>query len=266
MFRENQDDVTTVDKTNLQPILQYGESSILGTRSMQQDSLLTMTNSSFFAAVVCDGMGGLESGEVASRTATARFQKDFMKLTAGDEIAEFLHEEAAVLDEEVYELKTEAGEFLDAGTTIVSVIICQNQLHWMSAGDSKIYFIREGELSSLTREHNYRLSLDILKRRGMISAEDYISESEKGEALISYLGMGNLSLIDGNREAIDLERGDMILLCSDGLYKSMSEEEILEIMLKYKNLQKMAVALTDFVTAKGMASQDNTSVIVLRYA
>ncbi len=266
MFRENQDDITTVDKTNLQPVLQYGESSIPGTRSMQQDSLLTAVNSPFFAAVVCDGMGGLEGGEVASRTAVNRFQKDFMKLSGQENIADFLYEEAEALDEEVYGLKTEEGQFLDAGTTIVSVIICQDQMYWMSSGDSKIYFIRDGKLSTLTREHNYRLSLDILKKRGMISEEDYISESEKGDALISYLGMGNLSLIDGNRETIWLNRGDMVLLCSDGLYKSMSEEEILGIMLKYKNVQKMAAALTDAVTEKGFSSQDNTSVIVLRYS
>lgn len=266
MFRENQDDITTVDKTTTQPVLQYGKSTILGTRSVQQDSLLTAENSSFFAAVVCDGMGGLEGGEVASQAAVSRFESDFEVLSDEDSAAFFLHEEAEILDEVVYELKTEEGQFLDAGTTIVAVIVRKNKLYWMSSGDSKIYYIHDGKMASLTREHNYRLSLDILKKRGMISEADYASESEKGEALISYLGMGNLSLIDGNQEAIQMERGDMVLLCSDGLYKSISEEEILGIALKYKNVQKMALALTDYVAEKKLPSQDNTSVIILRYS
>lgn len=121
-------------------------------------------------------------------------------------------------------------------------------------------------MKTLTREHNYRLSLDILRKRGLISEEDYIREADKGEALISYLGIGNLTLIDGNREPFYMERGDMVLLCSDGLYKSVEEDAVLNILLKYRNVQNAAVALTDYAISLGRTSQDNTSVILLRYS
>lgn len=261
----NEENIITLDERKVAPTIRIGISAVRGTREEQQDTVFGFSREPYHIAVVCDGMGGLDGGKQASKTAVEILVQDFLALDCGDNIAEFLREEAVKLDQAIFELKTVDGAPLDAGTTIVVLIIYQREAFWMSVGDSKIYLLRNGQIASITREHNYRLSLDILKKRGKISEKDYIAEIEKGEALISYLGMGNLSLIDGNAEAIMLERGDIFLLCSDGLYKSAAEETIFHIVQKYKNVQSTADALTDYVTGHAGNSQDNTSVVLVQY-
>ena len=68
--------------------------------------------------------------------------------------------------------------------------------------------------------HNYNLKLDDMVRNGTISQEEWIRESHRGEALISFLGLGELPLIDVNTEPLVMESGDMLILCGDGLYKA----------------------------------------------
>ena len=88
----------------------------------------------------------------------------------------------------------------------------------------------------------------------------------QAEALISYLGMGNISLTDSNTEPFYLEENDLILLCSDGLYKRLSNEQILDIVLDNQNsMQVIAERLNKVVMQLTQRNQDNTSVILLRY-
>lgn len=264
----NQDDITTLDEKKLLPTIKMGISTVLGTRKEQQDTVFGFSREPFHIAVVCDGMGGLNAGETASQKAVEVLAKDFLKFEEDEEeIPEFLRMEAKKLDEEVYDLCDEEGERLEAGTTVAAVMIAGKKLYWMSVGDSKIFFIAGNRIFPVTREHNYRLSLDIMKKRGTISEEDYELESKKGEALISYIGMGNLRLIDCSQEAIVLEKGDRVLLCSDGLYRSLTEEEILNIVKKERNVQEAANALTRQVMGRAaVKSQDNTSVVLIQYA
>ena len=86
------------------------------------------------------------------------------------------------------------------------------------------------------------------------------------EALTSYLGMGNIKKIGRSRQGIALKPGDQILLCSDGLYKSLTENEILHLVTEYQeNVQHAAEALTAAAMGDKTSGQDNTSVVLLRY-
>lgn len=121
---------------------------------------------------------------------------------------------------------------MSAGTTLVAVSVVDGYMQFISVGDSKIYVLRNGQLRTMNREHNYYLILDEQYRRGEITQDDYLREGARGEALISYLGMGNISIMDANPIPISLIDGDIIILCSDGLYKSLSEEQIAAIIRK----------------------------------
>lgn len=266
MRRIDQDKIITIKDPVKDATVQIGFSTVVGTREKQEDAVLALSQGDFYIAAVCDGMGGLNNGDVASGCAVEVLKKDFLDFEMRESIPDFLRYEAIKIDKTINELKDEEGRSIRAGTTIVAIIIFRKKVYWMSVGDSKIWFIRDGRFFPLTREHNYLLSLDILKRRGMISEEDYLAESEKGEALISYLGMGNLSLIDCNIEGIPLEYGDKILLCSDGLYKTVGEEEILSVIQKYRDAQDAADALTASALNKKNQFQDNTSVVLVQHA
>ncbi len=247
---------------------EVGVSSILGTRKYQQDFAYYYMGEQDVLAVVCDGMGGLEGGERASRTAVEQMARDFHREKELGSISDFLAGEAQRMNQAVYDLRNSKGEPLGAGTTLVAVYCRGSQMHWVSVGDSKIYAIRENQIQSLNREHNYRLTLKTQLESGLIDQDFYDREEKtaQAEALISFLGMEQLRLVDGNRVPIELQPGDILMLCSDGVYKSLNESQVCA-MVRDNDLD-MSIA-ADRVTAMalryGVHGQDNTTVILMKY-
>ncbi len=246
--------------------VELGMSSIIGTRESQEDTIFGYQQGQEAIALVCDGMGGLAGGEIASKAAAESLADAWFARKEVLDIPGFLEEEAVKADERVFQQKNEKGERIRAGTTIVAAIIRQNELYWLSVGDSKVYIIRGKEILSVCREHNYRMTLDQQLEKGELTPEEYAAEEYRAEALISYLGMGNVSLMDLNRQPFLLEDGDIVLLSSDGLYRSLSEEEILYLVKEYgDDMQCAADMLTSTALGEKKSGQDNTSVILMRY-
>lgn len=245
--------------------VKVGTSSVIGSRKSQQDSVFGYESAGWALGIVCDGMGGLSGGDIASRVALESIADAwFAKKDMVDSIPEFFRTEAIYADQKVYGQESADGSRLNAGTTVVAAIIQEKGLYWLSVGDSKIYFIRGQEILSLNVEHNYRLQLNNRLRQGQMTAQQYAAEEYKAEALTSFLGIGDLTQMDINKEAYPLKDGDIVLLTSDGLYRSLSEEEILSIVTTNRhNMQQAADALTAAV--KGRKKQDNTSVVILQY-
>lgn len=262
---EMEEDSVTVEvfPKERQP-LEIGLSSMIGTRESQQDSIFGCVNGTKALAIVCDGMGGLNGGEQASRLAVECLMKDWFDKEDIVDIPAFLEQAAIKADEKVFYQKDDRGEPVKAGTTIVAVVVRGHELYWLSVGDSRIYIIRGNEIMAVNRKHNYRMTLNRKLKRGEITKEEYAAEEYRAEALISYLGMGNISLMDVNPNPFLLEDGDIVVLSSDGLYKSLSEEEILGLVrIKEGDMQKAAETLTNAALEKKKVKQDNTSVVTL---
>lgn len=247
-----------------------GISSVIGSRHEQQDA--TKADSDYvFAekgqgiAVLCDGMGGLSGGERASKLCSETVFNSYHKKSAEMSIAQFYSDCISRADEAVAALKNDAGALLNAGTTMVSVVIEDGKLHWASVGDSRIYIQRGKELVCITRDHNLLLLLNEKVKRGEITQEDADSNPKK-EALISYIGVNGVRYVDRNSRPMELENGDHIILCSDGLYRTVTEEEMVQILRCFSGDAKNAAeALTQLALSKRNPHQDNTSVIVLEY-
>ena len=232
--------------------VEVGTASVIGSRKSQQDSVFGYESH------------GLAGGEIASRAALESLADAWFAQKDIPDIPSFFRREAVRADRKVYGQERADGSRLEAGTTIVAAAVRDNELYWLSVGDSRLYFIRGMDILSLNIEHNYRLELNTLLREGKLTAQEYAAREYQAEALISYLGIGNLSLMDVSTKPYPLADGDIMLLTSDGLYRSLKEDEILEIVLKHKkDMQKAAEALTAAV--KGRKKQDNTSVVILRY-
>jgi len=247
-----------------QNVIEMGTSSIIGMRNSQQDSVFGYKSGSQAIAIVCDGMGGLSGGEIASRVAVESLADAWFRQEDFSDIPGFFRQQARNADEKVFLQEDGNGRRLEAGTTVVAVIVRGNEMYWLSVGDSRIYMIRGNGISPLNRDHNYRMELDARLGRGEITLEEYLSEEYQAEALISYLGMGNVTLMDINPQAFELADGDIVLLSSDGLYRSLREREILAIVKENEqDMQGAADALTAAVDGK--SRQDNTSVVILRY-
>lgn len=260
--KRNQDDITTVKIERELRLLMAG-ASVVGTREYQQDTYYMMDGARGSLAVICDGMGGMEHGELASRKAVEKLAGDFEHWT-GEDIPLFLKKEAEQMDRLVAELKDENGNELDAGTTVVCVIVSDGLLYWMSVGDSRIYVLRGEEMYCVTRDHNYGLRLAEQRKSGKISEEEFEREKGQAEALISYLGMDGLELLDVSRTPLCLEYGDRILLCSDGLYKCLSEEFLKEKLLyQREDIQTTVEKLMQDVLEADRRNKDNTTAVLL---
>lgn len=244
--------------------IKLGASIIIGTRDYQQDAIYTGESQGMTIGIVCDGMGGMTSGDVASKTAIGILSEDFLKLPHDADIPDFFRREAGKMDDAVSGIA--AGEALGSGTTVVSVIVRDGLFYWLSVGDSRIYVIRNNQIRNLNRDHNLKLRLDEMLQKGQISMEEYERKSVKKEALISYLGIGNVSLVDVSPKGIRLEENDILLLSSDGLYKRLTNDEVLEVvMCEEPDMKRAAKRLTDVVNLRTKKSQDNTSVIIMQY-
>lgn len=260
-------DWSKVDRTSNPLHTEVGQSSIIGTRAYQQDALFSeQLEDGTTLAVVCDGMGGLNGGELASNTAVQKLIFDFNSMGDFTQMPEFLRKEAIELDMAVADLEDEYGNSLGGGCTIVCVVTKGNQMYFLSVGDSRIYVVRNSKIQALNRDHNFRLQLDMMLRDGQITEAEYKQQESQAESLISFLGIGNLSLIDYNKEPIIMYEGDLIILCSDGLYKSLSDELILDLVDDSQNdMQSLADRMNYVVMQLGNRKQDNTSIILLRY-
>lgn len=141
-------------------------------------------------------------------------------------------------------------------------------MYWASAGDSVIYYMDAQGLHTVTRMHNYNLRLEQLLNSGKISLEEAKKESMngRGEALISFLGIGGLPLVDSGSQAVVMKQGDIVILASDGLYKSLTMVQIQAIIEESGgNMTIAAERLCKEAWRLGEAKQDNTTVIAARY-
>jgi len=248
--------------------IQSGVSTNVGRRKNQQDAAAVercygSQDNYRMIAVLCDGMGGLAGGEVAGKLCAETLAKDFQSADVSEDVVGFFRTAVHKLDGMVGGLKDEDDNPLNAGTTLASVIIVDDKLYWASVGDSRIYLIRNNEIAQITIDHNYGMILDQNVKKGLISREESDSHPKR-EALVSYIGMGGVKYIDFNAIAFSLKSGDYIIICSDGLYRSLGADEMKNIVVNSQvNITGTAKALTNRAIFKNKINQDNTTVILM---
>lgn len=246
--------------------------SAVGNRDYQQDAvyvtpskILASNKKTRVLAMVCDGMGGMADGGKASRTAIQMMVQGFLKVEKEPvfDIPVFFRQGILAADRAIAEFPKENGR--GSGTTMVACIAEDNKLYWASVGDSRIYIIRGRQIQQVTRDHNYWLRLQEKVAAGEITMEAAMADRKK-EALISYLGMGNVSLMDINMTPFEMQYGDIVMLCSDGITKTLPDSQIKDIIIAdaVKPEQK-AEALVEAATHANSHSQDNTSVVLIHY-
>lgn len=241
---------------------------ILGSRKTQQDSYATshsiadVTQDKQRAwAVVCDGMGGMASGELASKTAVDIVSQVLDMATKDDDIPSVLKQTITIANEAVLSISENDGA--QSGTTLVSAVAEGNMLYCASVGDSRIYICRGEEFLQITRDHNYLLELKKKVEEGIISMDEAMTDPQK-DALISFIGIEELELAD-IIGPIELKSGDVILLCSDGLTKAMSDNEIYYYIKNSGDACRIVDALLEETQSRSLNGLDNTTVAVIEY-
>ncbi len=138
-------------------------------------------------------------------------------------------------------------------------------MYCLSVGDSRLYLLRNNAIAQLTRDHTVALKAENDYRLEKISYDEYLKLSEDKSTLCSYFGLGGIEIYDLNKELYDLNKNDILVAVTDGLYKSLNINEIKDILLKNRDVKSMAEQLIHKAAlfAKGK-NQDNTTVAICR--
>jgi PPM family protein phosphatase len=207
-------------------------------------------------AIVADGMGGYEGGQEASRIAVETVCEVYEQSAEDDPHAALLGAFAAA-HAEILSYAAEHPQFYGMGTTCTAFVLRGRQVYFAHIGDSRLYLVRRSGISQLTRDHSY---VGRLVASGIVRSEDAESHPQR-HILTAALGVGEGSSADSGEQELSLENGDALVLCTDGLWSLVSEQE-LETVVKNNDPPEACAALVSLALQRG--GPDNITVQVLR--
>ena len=197
-----------------------------------------------------------------SRIAARTFLDALGRTAHGEPTADVLHRATGTAGRAVADAARRAGLLDDMGTTLVAAVLERGGLSWVSVGDSGVFLVRAGEIRQLNRPHTLGARLDRAVAEGRMDAADAAAHAQR-HALTSFLGKPTLDEVDGNAAPLPLQADDVVVVCSDGLFGTLSLVEIGTLVVTTPTASA-ASALVDAALAKGRPRQDNVSVAVVR--
>ena len=228
-------------------------------RHENQDTFAVEQGEKLLIAVVCDGMGGAEGGQIASSVAVETFMKEMRALIRADMTAEQLRELAsfcvAQANTAVYQRSLEGEDCRGMGTTLVSAVAGENGTIVCNVGDSRAYLLRNGGISRITHDHSV---VQTLVESGNITAEEARTHPRRN---VITRALGVDENVPSDSFAPRFQRGDILLLCSDGLTNMLTDNEIFLAAREHRDPLSLGRALMQAALERG--ARDNVTVIAL---
>lgn len=203
--------------------------------------------------ILADGMGGHKAGDMASRYSVETLV-DFVKQTNGSDPISILDEGMMLANTAVLKKAGESEDYKGMGTTMVVACIFNSILYVANVGDSRLYLF-DKNLKQVTRDHSY---VEEMVSRGAIDRK--AARTHKRKNMITRAIGGEDSVLP-DFFPIDLQEGNKILMCSDGLTNMVEDSVIEKILKNTKDIQEAAGALVDLANENG--GKDNVSVILI---
>ena len=233
-------------------------------REGNEDALLFLPKLGIYA--VADGVGGLNSGEVASRKAVAGIEAFIATNSlAGAENLEKKYLEnwlrsyfLRCLQKVNSEIRKEALSDPVMGRMATTIVMCyldMDSIYVVNIGDSRAYILRDGEMTQLTVDHTY---VNKLISAGTLSKNEARLHPQKN---VITKALGATKNIDPDFYRFDLHDGDRVLLCTDGLHGELSDDEIAHILRKKRDLNSICGLLVDAANKNG--GHDNITVVCI---
>ena len=205
--------------------------------------------------VLADGMGGHPEGEVASQlaleTVSALYQRQARPII--QEPAEFLARALMAAHQQIVRYATAKGMLDTPRTTLVAAILQGTEATWVHCGDSRLYVVRDGQLLMRTRDHSY-----LEQQNAGVIKFDHVNRN----ILFTCLGSPIKPVFD--KASIPLMLGDKLLLCSDGLWGTLSDEEIVQ-RLAAKSVSQAVPELVESALRAGGERCDNVTVLAMEW-
>jgi serine/threonine protein phosphatase PrpC len=209
--------------------------------------------------LLADGMGGHPEGEMAAQlalqTISAAYQKEAAPGIA--DIPGFLSAALMAAHRQILRYAIDRGMADTPRTTLVAALLQDGAATWIYCGDSRLYLVREGELLARTRDHSYAE-----QHKGMVMSEHSPTYKNRN-ILFTCLGSPSKPQFDLTGP-IALQQGDKIMLCSDGLWSSVTDVEI-AYHLSTKPVAKAVPDLVDEALNKAGVNSDNVTVMAIEW-
>lgn len=248
-------------RSSNRPFVRIAAYQEIGARKDQQDScgstMPELYPTDGIMAIVADGMGGLANGKAVSNALVNCFLSG-NRVPQGEPQTVLL-KLAALANQNINRMLVGAER---SGSTLVSAIVKDGKLFFLTVGDSRIYLFRQGALLQLNREHIYQEEL-ALKAINCQVPMAQVTGDRQAKALTSFFGSGVLAYMDRNYEGIKLLSGDRIILCSDGVFGTLSQEEMENAM--GHDIQTSVRVIRDKILQIRKPHQDNNTCVILEY-
>lgn len=237
----------------------FCETDIGKSRTVNQDAYMArLLDDTAAFAVVCDGMGGANAGNVASSKAAKAVYEYVMRSwqegMSDSQIKKLLCSAVMSANVEIYDSSQADEELKGMGTTVVAVIMINNVAHIVHVGDSRAYLVSNDTLSQITTDHSM---VQKMIESGQLTADEARLHPKKN-VITRALGVAEDVNIDYNE--ISCSKDDMLLICTDGLSNMVESNDILRVVSENKT-ENIAAALVSEANNNG--GSDNITTVII---
>jgi serine/threonine protein phosphatase PrpC len=242
-----------------------------GGRDYQEDAIITdfPFGSDSGLVVLADGMGGHAAGDVASKIVVTEVFSELKFESANfsdyeKDVPRFLTSSAVNANSVVRAHVSEHPETRGMGATLVSVILVENRMYWMSIGDSPLYHFRNGEMKQLNEDHSMAPQIDFMVKSGLLDPIAGKNHPDRN-CLTSVILGDRVTKSDCPKTPFELEVGDIVVVSSDGL-QYLEDDKIQKILYRYRRKKASEIAgyLLDAIEALADPDQDNCTFSVIK--
>lgn len=230
-------------------------------RDNNQDAFYLSKDQSLPLFIVADGMGGHKAGEVASTMALNIIEKNFLdnkeSLSSENTIINLIKKSIEEANTKIYLKSIENEKYKGMGTTITLAYIFENKILLGHVGDSRAYLIHEDNIIQLTEDHSF---VNELLKMGSITKEEATNHPKRN---MITRAVGSSSIIEMDLIAKEFNNNNILLLCSDGLFNMVKENEIYQVFSKEDDIQKACEILANIANNKG--GFDNITIIATKF-
>jgi len=230
-------------------------------RSTNQDSYSygQFENGTITWAVVCDGMGGMAAGNIASITAVeviaGALEQNLSPKSSPSFVKNLLKTSIESANAKIFSMAEENEDMRGMGTTVVAVVVIKGVAYFAHAGDSRAYYYSNNQLSQVTTDHSV---VQTLFESGQLTQDEAKNHPNKN---IITRALGVASYIDVDFETLDVSEGDTVLLCTDGLTNCI-DDELIKLASTDNDFSSLAERLVELANQNG--GNDNITVVAVK--
>lgn len=223
-------------------------------RQINEDAFLDKPETGMWA--VADGMGGHHAGDVASAS-IIRALSDLNPTDRLSQCVNDVEDRLISVNTRLREMAAEHSDNRTIGSTVIALVAFGNHCALMWAGDSRAYRFRDNNVCQITRDHS---QVEEMVERGLLQPED--AESHPASNVITR-AVGAAEVLYVDVDLYEMQKDDIFLLCSDGLYKHINIDEIETLLKSGKSMQECARSLIDVTLERG--ATDNVTVVLVKF-